>query len=116
MISGETQQFTIQIKPAMNYPVDLYYLMDLSRSMLDDLQKLRTLGTDIGLYTSLQLFQKTTEFFNVGNIGSHKQTLKGHIYLDKPAERERKREREREREREKEREREVSNCSSLSNA
>lgn len=49
-ILGETQQFTIQIKPAKNYPVDLYYLMDLSKSMLDDLEKLTTLGTKIGWY------------------------------------------------------------------
>ena len=49
-ILGETQQFTIQIKPAKNYPVDLYYLMDLSKSMLDDLEKLMTLGTKIGWF------------------------------------------------------------------
>ena len=46
--ADETQQFTIQVKPAKNYPVDLYYLMDLSKSMSDDKEKLTTLGTSIG--------------------------------------------------------------------
>lgn len=43
----EVQQFTIQVQPAPNYPVELYYLMDLSKSMEDDLNKLKTLGTSI---------------------------------------------------------------------
>lgn len=46
--TDETQKFTIQVKAAENYPVDLYYLMDLSLSMFDDLEKLKTLGTSIG--------------------------------------------------------------------
>ena len=48
LFAGEIQQFTIQVKPAKNYPVDLYYLMDLSKSMSDDKEKLTTLGTSIG--------------------------------------------------------------------
>lgn len=48
LFADETQQFTIQVKPAKNYPVDLYYLMDLSKSMSDDKEKLTTLGTSIG--------------------------------------------------------------------
>ena len=35
---------------AENYPVDLYYLMDLSNSMADDKEKLAALGNKIGLY------------------------------------------------------------------
>ena len=32
-----------------NYPVDLYYLMDLSGSMVEDLKKFPALGESIGL-------------------------------------------------------------------
>lgn len=32
-----------------NYPVDLYYLMDLSGSMVEDLKKFPTLGQQIGI-------------------------------------------------------------------
>ena len=36
-------------RQAENYPVDLYYLMDLSRSMEEDKNKLAKLGNTIGL-------------------------------------------------------------------
>ena len=45
----KTEKITISVKPAVDFPVDLYYLMDMSKSMEDDLEKLRTLGTKIGL-------------------------------------------------------------------
>lgn len=35
------------VKQAEDYPVDLYYLMDLSFSMRDDLFRLRTLGNKL---------------------------------------------------------------------
>lgn len=44
---GVPQTFTIKVKPAKNFPVNLYYLMDMSKSMEDDLANLRTLGTKI---------------------------------------------------------------------
>ena len=44
---GETQTFQFSVKPAENYPVRIYYLMDMSNSMEDDLKKLQTLGTQI---------------------------------------------------------------------
>ena len=37
------------VKQVEDYPVDLYYLMDLSYSMKDDLAKLRTLGNDLAI-------------------------------------------------------------------
>ncbi|RXM32823.1 Integrin beta-3 [Acipenser ruthenus] len=43
----DSQKFTVQVRQVEDYPVDLYYLMDLSYSMKDDLQKLRTLGNDL---------------------------------------------------------------------
>ena len=44
---GDTQRFNVLVKQVEDYPVDLYYLMDLSYSMKDDLVKLRTLGNDL---------------------------------------------------------------------
>eukprot|EP00795_Rhopilema_esculentum_P014149 gene14149-5150_t len=40
-------KFQVKVKPAENYPVDLYYLMDLSFSMNDDLENLKNLGAGI---------------------------------------------------------------------
>ena len=37
-------RFKIQFRQAEDYPVDLYYLMDLSNSMKDDKEKLADLG------------------------------------------------------------------------
>ncbi|XP_057293843.1 integrin beta-1-A-like isoform X2 [Hydractinia symbiolongicarpus] len=43
----QTQTFKLTVRPAKDFPVQLYYLMDMSRSMDDDLTKLKTLGTKI---------------------------------------------------------------------
>ena len=48
-ILGAPKTFSIKVKPAKDFPVNLYYLMDMSKSMEDDLSKLRTLGTKIGI-------------------------------------------------------------------
>ncbi|XP_078260317.1 integrin beta-5 isoform X2 [Rhinoraja longicauda] len=39
--------FRIQVQQVDDYPVDLYYLMDLSLSMKDDLDNIRVLGTTL---------------------------------------------------------------------
>ncbi|XP_066469393.1 integrin beta-7 [Tiliqua scincoides] len=44
---GEEQNFTVYFKRAEGYPVDLYYLMDLSYSMKDDLENIKRLGSDL---------------------------------------------------------------------
>ena len=40
--------FTLLVKPANNFPIDLYLLMDLSYSMSDDLDNLKVLGNSLG--------------------------------------------------------------------
>lgn len=47
----------MEFKRAEGYPIDLYYLMDLSYSMKDDLEKIKTLGQDI--LNKLQTVTKT---------------------------------------------------------
>jgi len=44
---AQTKEIKLSVKPAVDFPVDLYYLMDMSKSMEDDLEKLRSLGTQI---------------------------------------------------------------------
>ena len=39
---------TLKVRQAEDYPVDLYYLMDLSASMMDDLIYLKKLGEILG--------------------------------------------------------------------
>ena len=51
--TGSITNFTLSIRPARNYPLDLYILTDLSYSFNNDLSTLKTLGTNIGNnYTS----------------------------------------------------------------
>lgn len=44
---NKPETFTLTFRLAENYPVDLYYLMDLSNSMKDDKEKLAALGNKI---------------------------------------------------------------------
>lgn len=45
--TGEPQTFEVKLKRVQDYPIDLYYLMDLSFSMKDDLAHVKTLGTHL---------------------------------------------------------------------
>lgn len=47
IISGEPMTFNVEFKRAEGYPIDLYYLMDLSYSMKDDLGNIKNLGQKI---------------------------------------------------------------------
>ncbi|XP_070813178.1 integrin beta-5 [Pituophis catenifer annectens] len=44
---GDPASFHVQVRQVEDYPVDLYYLMDLSLSMKDDLDTIRNLGTKL---------------------------------------------------------------------
>ncbi|KAF5886025.1 integrin beta-7-like [Clarias magur] len=44
---GVPQDFEVEFRRAEGYPIDLYYLMDLSYSMKDDLEMIKSLGQDI---------------------------------------------------------------------
>ncbi|XP_054478597.1 integrin beta-1a [Anoplopoma fimbria] len=59
--SGEPQSFELKFKRAEDYPIDLYYLMDLSYSMKDDLENVKNLGTSLMLEMS-----KITSDFRIG--------------------------------------------------
>uniref|UniRef100_A0A671XRD3 Integrin beta n=1 Tax=Sparus aurata TaxID=8175 RepID=A0A671XRD3_SPAAU len=44
---GSQVTFQVKIQHTEDYPVDLYYLMDLSASMIDDLKKIKDLGSSL---------------------------------------------------------------------
>lgn len=48
-VADDKVTFPITYKQAKDYPVDLYYLMDLSHSMEDDKAKLASLGDLLGM-------------------------------------------------------------------
>lgn len=58
---GEPQNIKLKFKRAEDYPIDLYYLMDLSYSMKDDLENVKNLGTSLMLEMS-----KITSDFRIG--------------------------------------------------
>jgi integrin beta 1 len=45
--AGVKNVFNVDYVQAIDYPLDLYYLMDLSQSMNDDKKKLSALGNDL---------------------------------------------------------------------
>uniref|UniRef100_A0A8C7X4M5 Integrin beta n=1 Tax=Oryzias sinensis TaxID=183150 RepID=A0A8C7X4M5_9TELE len=59
--SGEPQSFKLKFKRAEDYPIDLYYLMDLSFSMADDLENVKNLGTSL-----MSEMSKITSDFRIG--------------------------------------------------
>jgi len=61
MCAGVPYEFSIEFKRAQGYPIDLYYLMDLSYSMKDDLEQIKTLGQKI-----LKKLKDITETVRIG--------------------------------------------------
>ena len=60
-MAGQAAAFNVTFQRAEGYPIDLYYLMDLSYSMLDDLKNVKKLGGD--------LLQALNEITKSGRIG-----------------------------------------------
>ncbi|NXO25698.1 ITB2 protein, partial [Cisticola juncidis] len=58
---GQPATFEVKFRRAMGYPIDLYYLMDLSYSMLDDLEKVKKLGGEL-----LRALESTTPSRRIG--------------------------------------------------
>ena len=52
---GHPQSVPITVRPAAVFPLDVYFLMDFSNSMRDDLTTLQSIAEDIGMYSVLQL-------------------------------------------------------------
>ena len=46
---GVPQTFTVTVTPLRNLPLDLYVLIDLSTSMMEELDSLKRVAGDIGI-------------------------------------------------------------------
>jgi len=53
LTSDSPYKFTVRFRQAENYPVDLYYVMDMSNSMKDDKARLALLGDLLGQYNAV---------------------------------------------------------------
>ena len=66
---GQPQAVPITVRPAAVFPLDVYFLMDFSESMNDDLATLQSIAENIGMYVG---FEELHNSFNSleGNINS----------------------------------------------
>ncbi|KAM7405943.1 hypothetical protein PAMP_000353 [Pampus punctatissimus] len=55
---GSKVTFQVKIQHTEDYPVDIYYLMDLSASMIDDLEMIKDLGSSL----SMEMAKLTSKF------------------------------------------------------
>lgn len=58
LFSDSEVTFQIKVQQTVDYPVDLYYLMDLSASMFDDLNMIKDLGSTL----SKEMAKLTSKF------------------------------------------------------
>ncbi|XP_060757878.1 integrin beta-3a [Neoarius graeffei] len=72
----DPKRFTVTIRQAADYPVDLYYLMDLSFSMNDDLANLRSLGDGLA-----KAMGSTTSKLRMGFGAFVDKTLSPYMYM-----------------------------------
>ncbi|XP_037545190.1 integrin beta-3 [Nematolebias whitei] len=76
---GDAKKFTVTVKQVEDYPVDLYYLMDLSYSMKDDLDRLLTLGNKLA-----DTMGKTTSKLRMGFGAFVDKTISPYMYSYPP--------------------------------
>ena len=52
MYTGDSQTFTLSVKPSKDYPLDVYFLMDLSGSLDQDLATIQNISGSISALNS----------------------------------------------------------------
>ena len=72
---GDPVKIKFAFKLVEDYPVDLYYLLDLSSSMMDDLESLQQLGKELG-----STMQDITTDFQIGFGSFVDKTLVPYIF------------------------------------
>ncbi|XP_062874622.1 integrin beta-3a [Trichomycterus rosablanca] len=72
----DSKRFTVTVRQVADYPVDLYYLMDLSYSMKDDLVNLRSLGNELAVAMG-----RTTSNLRMGFGAFVDKTLSPYMYM-----------------------------------
>ncbi|CAN9505422.1 unnamed protein product [Ophioblennius macclurei] len=76
---GDSKRFTMSVRQVADYPVDLYYLMDLSFSMKDDLERLVILGNDLA-----EAMGRTTSNLRMGFGAFVDKTVSPYMYTYPP--------------------------------
>uniref|UniRef100_A0A3P8PHB6 Integrin beta n=1 Tax=Astatotilapia calliptera TaxID=8154 RepID=A0A3P8PHB6_ASTCA len=74
---GEPQSFEVKFKQVKDYLIDLYYLMDLSFSMEDDLMNVKKLGADL-----MKEMKNITSDFRLGFVAFVGKTVI--LYINTP--------------------------------
>lgn len=75
----DSKVFTVQVRQVEDYPVDIYYLMDLSYSMKDDLEKIQTLGTKLG-----ERMRKVTSNLRIGFGAFVDKPMSPYMFISPP--------------------------------
>ncbi|ETE73271.1 Integrin beta-3, partial [Ophiophagus hannah] len=75
----DSQTFSIQVRQVEDYPVDIYYLMDLSNSMKDDLHNIQNLGTNLAME-----MRKVTSNLRIGFGAFVDKPLSPYMYISPP--------------------------------
>lgn len=76
----DAKRFVVKVRQVEDYPVDLYYLMDLSYSMNDDLFRLRTLGRGLA-----EAMNRTTSNLRMGFGAFVDKPLSPYMYISPEA-------------------------------
>ncbi|KAM4622750.1 integrin beta-3 [Discoglossus pictus] len=75
----DSKVFTVQVRQVEDYPVDIYYLMDLSYSMKDDLVKIQTLGTNL-----TEKMHRVTSNLRIGFGAFVDKPMSPYMYISPP--------------------------------
>uniref|UniRef100_A0A673VTG8 Integrin beta n=1 Tax=Suricata suricatta TaxID=37032 RepID=A0A673VTG8_SURSU len=75
----DSKNFSIQVRQVEDYPVDIYYLMDLSYSMKDDLRMIQDLGTNLA-----SQMRKLTSNLRIGFGAFVDKPMSPYMYISPP--------------------------------
>ncbi|NXF33725.1 ITB3 protein, partial [Nyctibius bracteatus] len=75
----DSQIFRVQVRQVEDYPVDIYYLMDLSNSMKDDLRNIQNLGTKLA-----SEMRKLTSNLRIGFGAFVDKPISPYMYISPP--------------------------------
>uniref|UniRef100_A0A8I3WLC4 Integrin beta n=1 Tax=Callithrix jacchus TaxID=9483 RepID=A0A8I3WLC4_CALJA len=78
-VGDDSKNFSIQVRQVEDYPVDIYYLMDLSYSMKDDLSSIRNLGTKLATQ-----MRKLTSNLRIGFGAFVDKPVSPYMYISPP--------------------------------
>ncbi|KFV62965.1 Integrin beta-3, partial [Dryobates pubescens] len=75
----DSQVFRVRVRQVEDYPVDIYYLMDLSNSMKDDLRNIQNLGTKLA-----SEMRKLTSNLRIGFGAFVDKPMSPYMYISPP--------------------------------